>query len=309
MKGDAVDIIDISSHNLITDWRAVAGDVPAVWIKATQGDSYTSPAFSAQELGAASAGMQVGAYHFADSDVSPAGNWAHFAAVAGQLDAFSDGRLAPLLDMEDDAADGIHWTVANAPGFIAAFIAAYRHDTGQRKIVVYANASDWQTKMRPELWADADTYLMVARYSTPPTPGNTGGFTHPQLAVHQYTDKASVPGSSGQLDRSRLIAFTPADITLKRRPDPIEEDDDMKLYPHEIYLAGAHADQNNGAPLFPFGVWRNDEGSWVGLASQAEQDSIAAAYSITPKWLEQATLAEMVRLSRVGVDTPRPTAG
>lgn len=301
-----MDIIDISSHNTITDWHTVAGQVPAVWTKATQGSGYTSPAFVGQAAGAASVGMRVGAYHFADSNVSPSGNWAHFQAVAGSVNAFANGCLAPLLDMENDPVDGIFWNATSAPAFIRDFVAAYRQATGQRKIVVYANTSDWLNVMHPEQWADADTYLMCARYGIPPSPGNTGGFTHPQLAVHQYTDAASVTGSAGLLDASVLLNHTLADLTLGSVPLTEGDDDVATVYTHELYQAGAHPDQNNGQPLFPFGVWRNDQGRWVGLASQGEFDSVKQAYGITPVWLEQATLAEQIRLSRVGVDTPLP---
>jgi lysozyme len=302
-----VDIIDVSGHNTINNWRAVRGQASAVWVKATQGSGYTSPAFSSQALGAASAGLKVGAYHFADSNVSPAANWAHFQNVVKPFNGFADGCLAPLLDMENDPTDGITWYANTAPMFIASFIAAYRQDTGQRKIVVYANTSDWLNIMHPERWADADTYLMCARYGTPPSPGNTGGFTHPQLAVHQYTAKASVDGSAGLLDASVLLNHTLTDLTLGAAPRVDDEEDDVnKVYPHQLFQAGGHPDVNNGQPVFPFGVWRDDQGVWVGLASQGEFDSVKQAYQLTPVWLEQATLSERVRISRIGVDTARP---
>jgi hypothetical protein len=84
---------------------------------------------------------------------------------------------------------------------------------------------------------------------------------------------------------------------------------------HQLYAASAVADVNGGQPLFPHGVWRDDQGVYQGLASDSERKSRIAAHPSANRgpngdgiWLEQSSLADLVRISRVGVDTPVPTA-
>lgn len=313
---------DVSSHNTITNWSAYVADTPAVWVKATQASgsaAYTNPSFASQFTGAVSVGGLAGAYHFADPRFSASADADHFIEVANRSGAFADGRLLPLLDVEDTPQ--FSWsTTANT--WIADFIRRYRQVTGRRKIIVYASRSFWQTILHPDAWVDGDIYLMVAAY-----PGavdwskglNQSGYSHPRLAVWQYTDAAPIAGMAAPGDRSRQVAFTAADLTLGARPAPVPapiegDDEDMALTP-VLFRAGARPDVNNGKPLYPFGVWRDELGVYVGLASDAERDLLLKAFPAAVKgdgdgvWVEQPTLAEWVRISRVGVDTPVPTAG
>jgi GH25 family lysozyme M1 (1,4-beta-N-acetylmuramidase) len=310
---------DVSSHNNVTDWAAYIRDTPAVWAKATQASgsaAYTSPLFVGQFAGARAAGGLVGAYHFADSRFSPAADFGHFFDVAGPVGAFDDGALLPMLDVEDTT--GVTWTAGNVNTWVAGFITAYRQRTGQRKIIIYASRSFWQTIMRPDDWADADVYLMVAAY-----PGsvdwanglNQSGYSHPRLAVWQYTDAAPVAGMQGLGDRSRQVAFTQADLTPGSKPPapgPDDEGDDDMPFQQVLFLAEADPNVNKGEPLYPHGVWRNDQGVYVGLVSSgpnSEQESLLGAFpEAKTAWVSQATLAEWVRISRVGVDTPPPSA-
>jgi GH25 family lysozyme M1 (1,4-beta-N-acetylmuramidase) len=209
---------DVSSHNTVTNWNAYAADTPAVWAKATQasgGDAYVNPKFGDQFHGAVGAGMLAGAYHFADVRHDPAADADYFVSVAGPAGAFADGRLLPMLDVENTT--GVNWTASNTSGWVSRFIQRYRQVTGRSKIIVYASRSFWQTIMNPDQWAYDDVFLMVAAY-----PGavdwsqglNQSGWTHPRLAVWQYTDVAPIAGMQAPGDRSRQVAFTQADLTL-----------------------------------------------------------------------------------------------
>lgn len=318
-KGITVFLGDVSSHNTVTNWPAYIGDTPAVWVKATQSSgsaAYTNPSYNTQFVGASVAHGLVGAYHFADVRMAAAADADHFVDTAGAK-AFDDGRLLPMLDVENTT--GVTWTAGNAAPWIARFIARYRARTGRSKIIVYASRSFWQTIMNPNSWADSDVYLMVAAYPGPVdwSKGlNQSGYTHPRLAVWQYTDVSPIAGMQSPGDRSRQVAFTQADLTLGSVPTPVpgpgnEGDDDMALTP-VLYLADSDPTVNDGHPLYPHGVWRNDQGVYVGLVSSgpnSEQASLLGAYPDTKTvWVSQATLAEWVRISRVGVDTPLPTA-
>jgi hypothetical protein len=69
---------------------------------------------------------------------------------------------------------------------------------------------------------------MVAAYPTGVvnwTAGlNQSGWSHPRLAVWQYTDAAPIAGMANPGDRSRQVAFTQADLTLGGQPTDGSDD-------------------------------------------------------------------------------------
>ncbi|MEV6602905.1 GH25 family lysozyme [Kutzneria sp. NPDC051319] len=206
--------IDVSSFNTITSWPDVrAGGNAWAWAKATQGSGYTNPLFGGQFAGSSAAGLITGAYHFADPNPGVPANVDHFVTVASPVGAFADGAMVPLLDIENDPADGVNWTADSANAFIAAFRDALRIATGQPKLCVYASQSWWLGGMlRPDDWADDNVYLCAARFGV--DPGDVG-WAHPRLAAHQYTNEAPTPGSAGPTDRSVTIGtFDAAALTI-----------------------------------------------------------------------------------------------
>ncbi|MFI9384403.1 glycoside hydrolase family 25 protein [Kutzneria sp. NPDC052558] len=241
--------IDVSGYNTITNWSQVrAGGNAWTWAKATQGDYYTNPLFGGQFAGSSAAGLITGAYHFPDPGVSVAANVGHFVSVAAPLGSFGDGALLPMLDLEDSPADGIAWNAGNVNSFVPAFRDALRAATGQAKLCVYAPQSWWAGGMlRPNDWADADVYLCAARYGV--APGDVG-WSHPRLAVHQYTNAAPTPGSARPTDRSVTVgAFDAAALT-------IGEDDEMAGF----WFIG-NADTGETALLYPNGDFVGVDGS------------------------------------------------
>ncbi|WP_328604763.1 LysM peptidoglycan-binding domain-containing protein [Amycolatopsis sp. NBC_00345] len=198
--------IDVSHWNTVTDWNAVHGNgISFCSFKLTESTTYTDTTSPGRIPAARAAGIVPGGYHFArPGDVG--GQVDHFAAslrAAGLLDG---GALAPMLDME--AAD----LRGGANGFVADFIGRLRAATGIRKVLVYANL-DWYTNvLRPGDWADPDVLLWIARYNG--DPGNPG-WSHPQLAVHQHTQKGTVPGVAGNVDRNATVgSYALAQLTL-----------------------------------------------------------------------------------------------
>jgi GH25 family lysozyme M1 (1,4-beta-N-acetylmuramidase) len=224
---------DVSSHNNVTDWSAYIRDTPAVWVKATQAsgvDAYSNPLFVRQFNGATAAGGLVGAYHFADVRHAPEDDADYFVNVAAPLGAFADGRLLPMLDVENTT--GVTWSGSTAPGWIDRFIQRYRARTGQHKIAVYASTSWWKPIMQPDLWADDGVYLVTAAYpgSVDWSKGlNQSGYSHPRLAAWQYTDKAPISGMQNPGDRSRQIAFEQADLVLGGTVTPATTEGDEPM--------------------------------------------------------------------------------
>lgn len=206
--------IDVASFNTITDWTKVraAGNTWA-WSKATQGSGYVNPLFASQVAGGQAAGLRMGAYHFPDPRVSVATNVARFVAAASPRGAFADGAFVPMLDMENSPADGITWSAAGANEFVLAFRDQLRAATGQQLLCVYGSESWYATGfLQPSQWADGGVFLCAAQYTG--QPGQLG-WSHPRLAVHQYTDSAPTPGAQGLTDRSVLVGgYSLADLTL-----------------------------------------------------------------------------------------------
>lgn len=88
--------VDISHYQGEVDWPALAAQkVDFVFMKATEGSSYTDPCFAQNIAGAQQAGLRVGAYHFFSFDSAPETQAAHFIETVPQsLD------LPPVVDLE-----------------------------------------------------------------------------------------------------------------------------------------------------------------------------------------------------------------
>lgn len=180
-----------------------------------------------------------------------------------------------------------------------------RRAAGHPDPTVYCSYFDWPNcrdafdrrgVAQPRWW--------ISGYPSPVDP--SGEPIIPNGAVaHQFTD---TPG--GHWDESLVADYWPG---VDPTPHPTNDPGDDDVAPNPVlFSASAVADVNDGNPLFPFGVWRDEFGVYVGLATAAERADLLAAYPSAVKgtsgdgvWLEQATLAELVRISRVGVDTPR----
>lgn len=197
-------LIDISGYNAVNDWSAVRGaNITGSSIKVTQGNYYLNPLRGGQVNGARGGGVAPGGYHFADSDLSPEVNADYFVDHASALGLFDEGSLLPMLDMEDSPGDHIFWNPGNANAFIPAWIRRVRERTGIQKVAVYANLNFFQTILRPGEWADENVFLWLALYNG--DPGDTGGYNHPRLAIHQHTSDGIVPGIPNRVDRNCTV--------------------------------------------------------------------------------------------------------
>lgn len=98
--------IDVSGHNTVTDWNAVArSGICFVYIKASEGASYTSPQLRSQYDGARKAGLKVGCYHFFRKNRDGVSQASHFIASVASLEL----DLPLVIDVEDwDGDRGIN---------------------------------------------------------------------------------------------------------------------------------------------------------------------------------------------------------
>lgn len=99
-KGDALGM-DVSHHNGKITWKKVVGEgVDFVYIKATEGATYTDTCFSKFWKGAKDAGLKVGAYHYFRMTSSVSDQFSNFRKALSGLES----DLRPMVDVE--TADG-----------------------------------------------------------------------------------------------------------------------------------------------------------------------------------------------------------
>lgn len=188
--------IDVSHHNQVDDWQAVRGNnITYASIKLTESTGFIDNRADSHADRARAAGIRVGGYHFArNTDVGA--QVRHFGAQLRARRMIGADSLAPMLDME------VRELRVNANAFVADFIPRLRAETGVQRVLVYANLDWWRNVLRPAEWADADVLLWIARFNG--DPGNPG-FEHPNLALHQHSDRGTVPGIPGFVDRNATV--------------------------------------------------------------------------------------------------------
>jgi len=201
--------IELGHFNTVDDWHAVRGNnIRFVSAKLTESVGHVDDAAGKHVGGARAAGVSAGGYHFARPG-NVAGQVAAFTAQLKAHRLLDPASLAPMLDMEAAELRG------GANAFVADFVPRPRAATGVRRVLIYANL-DWFTHvLEPAQWVDADVLLWIARFNG--DPGNTG-FTHPNLALHQYTASGTVPGIPGHVDRDVTVGVhTLASLLVGRR--------------------------------------------------------------------------------------------
>ncbi|WP_329064862.1 glycoside hydrolase family 25 protein [Amycolatopsis sp. NBC_01480] len=175
--------IDISHHNVCTDYAAAKSAVDWVYIKVTEGSSFVDPSIDEHHGGFA--GKPRGPYHFMRGSSA-----AEVATFVAQVRARA-WELPPMLDAE-------YQGVTSAG--IKAFLAEYQRQTGQELTVVYSSESLFTGACNPAGFITGNTVLWAARYSQNSADFSTLGWDHPQLGIYQYWDKGFIPGFAGGID-------------------------------------------------------------------------------------------------------------
>jgi lysozyme len=179
-------VIDLSHHDPASDYVAVFNSgIRGIIYKATQGIEYTDPTYTSQRIKAKQAGLQWGAYHFADS--------ADVAAQAKNFLAYRPPDPDELfcLDWEDNAGNAMskeqaqEWitTVETALGRLGECV-IYSGNTAKERII------------------GKDTFfgsrrLWLAQY-TKATPSWQESWN--SYWLWQYSETGKCPGVNGKID-------------------------------------------------------------------------------------------------------------
>lgn len=184
--------LDLSHHQQTVDFGRMARDgIQFVMLKATQGTGYVDPTFAPRAQQAHDAGLQVGAYHFAEVDTDVIANVSHFLDTVRPTPA---SRRLLVLDVERlDGMSGSH-----AGLWSAVFVRLLARETGHRPWV-YTNASFANACNLGGLLA-RDVNLWVASWTSRPQPTLPAGFS--TWGMWQFTNSGNVAG------------ITPVDVNL-----------------------------------------------------------------------------------------------
>ena len=206
------DGIDVSSYQKDIDWDKVCRDkrIKFVYVKATEGATYTSPHFRYNIDNARKHGLKVGSYHFLRTTSS----------LQSQFDNFTrsvkpdEQDLVPLIDIEQRGG----WTQQQIVDSLEAF----------------ARMIEKHYKCRPMIYTMTSFYnkylashvgrypLFIARYSeSEPVLADDAKYT-----LWQYTDQGTVSGIDHAVDMCRFAKGKRiADIAMRNRPSKLSDYD------------------------------------------------------------------------------------
>jgi len=183
--------IDVSHWQGHIDWKKVAKDddnIKFVIVKATQGTSVVDPYFKTNVINAHKAGLEVGAYHFANfrnlNEAMKESNF--FASNVKKIGVKFEKGLA--LDLETNRGNLNKKQLTDA---VIAFLDNLHKLTGA-KVILYTNKHFYDNLL--DMRRLLPKYkLWIARYGVS-DPGVEG------YDMWQYTDHGKVDGISGYVD-------------------------------------------------------------------------------------------------------------
>ncbi len=194
--------IDVSHHQGSINWTKVSnsGKVFA-FMKATEGITFDDPKYAANRVDAGSAGVLVGAYHFARPEGSTdkkvrqdaRAEARHFLRVA----APAPGDLYPVLDLEQYG--GLN------PRRVKMWTRTWLSKVEKEldvKPLIYTSPRSWEYYLNDTSeFGDKGYGLWIAHYTENPQPDVPGNFWGGNgWSFWQYTSSGRVPGISGNVD-------------------------------------------------------------------------------------------------------------
>ncbi|KAH9886076.1 glycoside hydrolase family 25 protein [Cubamyces lactineus] len=193
--------IDISHYQGTVNFNTVkANGLSFVYIKATEGTSYTDPDFSSHYTGATNAGLIRGGYHFAHPDESSGATQANFFLAHGGGWSGDGITLPGALDIEynPSGAECYGLSASAMVSWIKDFSNTYHSSTGVYPVIY--TTTDWWTTCTGNSAAFASTNpLWIARYAS--SIGTLpAGWSY--TTFWQYADSGPNPGDQDEFNGS-----------------------------------------------------------------------------------------------------------
>lgn len=176
--------VDLSAHNGHVDFKKVAADgVKFVFLKATEGTTFTDSKFIDNYHNARRAGLKVGAYHFFRFDCDGYEQGRNFLSTVDSLEL----DLPLAIDIEE-------W--GNPEGYKnAEIITALRGmifalEGSRHKVIIYTNKNGYGRFVRDYF---DDMPVWVCSFTNPPIGGD-------RWILWQHSHQSQVDGISGLVD-------------------------------------------------------------------------------------------------------------
>lgn len=192
--------IDAARYQGDIDWQTVSKEkILFVYIKATEGKTYTDPKFHQNIKGAQKAGLKVGAYHFFRMTSGAREQFNHFYSQVGKYKL----DLIPMIDVEKD--DGK--PKSQLQDSLDVFIKLVTQKYG-KKPMIYGTQRSYNTYCAPKY---NNLHLYIGRYG-PNAPEIIGKGSY---TIWQYSEHGKINGIPKAVDLARFRkGYSLADIEL-----------------------------------------------------------------------------------------------
>ena len=182
------DGIDISNHQREANWGEVwKAEIDFAYLKSTESDDFKDKSFDRLLKEGFSAGMMLGAYHFARPDLTSAVDEANYFADIIEPHFYNGLTLRPALDLEVEPTATLTFEALST--WTQTFMETFINRTGVEPLL-YIN-SNFANNLDPTLADDYDLWL--AHY-TDAGNENTGAWDN--WMIWQYSESGYVPGIS-----------------------------------------------------------------------------------------------------------------
>ncbi|MTV48296.1 hypothetical protein GJ688_04770 [Heliobacillus mobilis] len=201
--------IDVSSYQGTNiDWNQVReAGISFAYVKATEGCRTSDQCFQLNVNNSQTAGVLVGAYHYAHPEQNSAEDEAaHFLEALNSVNL----NLWPVLDLESPPQKNSTLSGDYLAEWSRTFINIVSSSTGG-KVILYTGK--WYIDMY-EVDGLSDLPLWISHYSSYPPPDFAGWA---EWLIWQYTDKGTVNGISGQVDMNVVTSLEALQIYLKKK--------------------------------------------------------------------------------------------
>ena len=186
--------IDVARYQGDIDWQTVSKEkILFVYIKATEGKTYTDPKFHQNIKGAQKAGLKVGAYHFFRMTSGARDQFNHFYSQVGKYKL----DLIPMIDVEVPSKEVK--SIPQVQDSLDVFIKLVTQKYG-KKPMIYGTQSSYNTYCAPEPKYN-NLHLYIGRYKSniPPEINGKGSYT-----IWQYSEHGKINGIPKAVDLCRF---------------------------------------------------------------------------------------------------------
>ena len=181
--------VDVSHFQGQVDWQKVKADsISYVYLKATDGITYTDPKYIDNSSELYKVGLAFGSYHFFEPDDDPIDQAKHYISVTSQ----QKDILRPVLDVEISRGK----TPQEISESVAKWLSYVEEDLNCQPII-YTYASYWEEFLGDDF---TEYDLWLADYASTPNPPKN----KQDWLMWQYSQKGKVNGISGMVDRDYL---------------------------------------------------------------------------------------------------------